>query len=157
MTFCLSPMNAPMNGNIAEIYDLPSAFLAKTWLSARRKVFRSGKGKHHMVMHDDGREGNIMYLWEYKNGARTRSLFKDTLRILSRAPLIQIVFPFSFLSSQTHVKFTMRMHTSGCDLFYLYTRGINYKQRDERNDDPNKTTANEWDINLRCKWQRGSI
>lgn len=155
MTFCLSSTNA--HGNIADkIYDLPSAFLAKTWLSARHKVFRSGKGKHHMVIHDDGREGNIMYLREYKNGARTRSLFKDTLRILSRAPLTdRLPFFFSFLAN-AHVKFTMRMHTSGCDLFHLHTRDVNYKQRDERNEDPNETTANEWDINLRCKWRRGN-
>lgn len=86
MTFHLSSTNA--HGNIAnKIYDLPSASLAKTWLSARHKVFRLGKGKHHMVMHDDDREGNIMYFQEYKNGARTRSLFKDMLRILSRTSL----------------------------------------------------------------------
>lgn len=132
MIFYLSSTNA--HGNIAnKIYDLPSAFLAKTWLSARHKVFRPGKGKHHMVMHDDGCEGNIMYLREYKNEARTRSLFKDTLRILSCAPLTNRLSFFSFLAN-AHVKFTMRMHASGCDLFHLHTRDVNYKQWDERNE-----------------------
>lgn len=94
------------------------------------KCFGPGKGKHHMVMHDDRHEGNIMYLRE-RGEDQPRGRYLKMLRARASPRSLSRVFSSFLLSSRERVKFTAHIRAS-CLIYLIYILGISYKRRIER-------------------------